>query len=111
MKTKETQRQEELNLSSGRNEEGTFSSLQMALSMPSKLLPKTHSAAPPSGGGIPKAEVTSTCSVMNSASSLLAGAAAAAMNSGNRNANRRAALVGGPSAPVVKSNVQYQMVS
>ena len=50
-------------------------------------------------------------SPVNSASSMLAGAAAAALNPANRHATRRAALLGGPSAPVVKSSLQYQVVS
>ena len=88
----------------------------MALSIPSTVGSKVKSVtAPSSGASVPTKpnvnQYDTSGSPINSASSLLAGAAAAALNPGNRHATRRAALIGGPTAPVVKSSMQYPVVS
>ena len=88
----------------------------MALSIPSTVGSKVKSVTAPSSGAsvATKPNVSrydTRGSPVNSASSLLAGAAAAALNPGNRHATRRAALIGGPTAPVVKSSMQYPVVS
>ena len=89
---------------------------QMALSIPSTVGSKVKSVTAPSSGAsvATKPNVSrydTRGSPVNSASSLLAGAAAAALNPGNRHATRRAALIEGPTAPVVKSSMQYPVVS
>ena len=88
----------------------------MALSIPSTVELRVKSVTAPSSGAsvATKPNVSrydTRGSPVNSASSLLAGAAAAALNPGNRHATRRAALIGGPTAPVVKSSMQYPVVS
>ena len=78
----------------------------MALSMPSKLGTKvSKSTTAPTATSVGSS--SPSLGATHSASSLLAGAAVVA----NRQANRRAALLGGPSAPVVKSNLRYSVVS
>ena len=89
----------------------------MALSIPTSVGSKAKSLT--TGGVttsksdvmVSRYDTSSSVLSMNSASSLLAGAAAAALNPANRHATRRAALMGGPGAPVVKSSVQTHVVS